>query len=100
MSGRQHKTIVPVPCLNGTALRVLIFDRQRTYEALRKTIQMLERMEPHPRDYQTAPEGTFEAAQKQHHRRWNQLILFERSLMKEIETLMDAQDASNARSKR
>lgn len=87
MSGRRHKTIAPVLCLNGSAPSLLISDRIALHAALQKAIYLLERMSPHPRDYQTAPDGTYKEAEAQHARRWNQLIAMERSVLEEIEAL-------------
>lgn len=87
MTARRQKTIAPVLCLNGSAPSLLIADRIALHASLQKTIYLLERMSPHPRDYQTAPDGAYTAAEHQYARRWNQLVDMERSVLEEIEAL-------------
>jgi hypothetical protein len=90
---------MPQPSLNGTSLGVLIMDRQSTYDALRAAIRMLERMEPHPRDYQLVQDtkAAYELALKQHQRRWTALVAMEKSLQEELEFLFDERDRRQAK---
>lgn len=89
MSGRRHKTIVPVPCVGGTSATLLLLDRKALRDSIRDTIRRLEAIEPHVRDYAATPD-IYTQAVKQHQRRWNQLLGFERAVLEEIELLADA----------
>ena len=52
----------PVINLNGTSAEVLLEEYKMAYTATQAAIEALRRMTVHGRDFQTAPEGTYEKA--------------------------------------
>jgi hypothetical protein len=58
--------VAPVVNLNGSSATSLIEDTRKAYNAAQALLTALSDMNPHGRDYQTAPAGTYERARQQH----------------------------------
>lgn len=74
---------VPRVNLNGTSRGALVHQRREVCDALLSALRALERAAPHGRDYQTAPQGAFEAARRQHEARCTQLADMRRQITQE-----------------
>jgi hypothetical protein len=59
-------TTMPHINLNGTAPAVLLEDHLTAIATLRSAISTLQAAAPHSRDFQTAPQGTYNKAYQEH----------------------------------
>jgi predicted lipoprotein len=65
------KTCMTAPTINnnGTSGKELLGQIREAYSAVEAAIDALRKAAPNGRDYQTAPEGSFEAAREAYHAR-------------------------------
>ncbi len=66
-------TTFPMVNINGTVAGQLLFQQRNVADKLRELKKAYIDAAPHGRDYQTAPEGTYEQARQEHYEKQAQL---------------------------
>ena len=69
----ESNVIAPVVNINGTSAEELLNQLQGASEAISIAFKALQEAYPHGRDYQTAPQGTYQQAREQYNVWFGQL---------------------------
>lgn len=87
--------VMPVLNLNGTSKHALLELQLEALSALHKARSAMAMAAPHGRDYQTAPEGTWLAAVRQHRARMELVMKLENEITAIAEAISDQNTGRN-----
>jgi hypothetical protein len=84
-----NEALFPCVNLNGDARNTLITERHLAYPSLGDGLTALLAIAPHPRNYQTAPAGSYPAARLQHEERVKVLMSLRLAILAEMNWLIE-----------